>query len=50
MGHESIKVTMDTYGHLYEGAGEAAVEALDAYLRRDEERQAEAVVEADDGK
>lgn len=49
MGHESIKVTMDTYGHLYEGAGEAAVEALDAYLRRDEERHTEAVEEAHDG-
>jgi integrase len=34
MGHESIKVTMDTYGHLYEGAAERAIEALDEFLRR----------------
>jgi integrase len=35
MGHESIKTTMDTYGHLYEDAGSAAMEALEAFLRRD---------------
>lgn len=32
MGHESVTVTMDTYGHLYEGAADAAVETLDAFL------------------
>ena len=41
MGHESIKVTMDTYGRLYEGAGEAAVEALDTFLRSNEVQQNE---------
>jgi integrase len=34
MGHESIKVTMDTYGHLYTGASDTAVEMLDVFLSR----------------
>jgi integrase len=34
MGHESIKVTLDTYGHLYDGAGTEAMETLDLFLRR----------------
>ena len=42
MGHESIKLTMDTYGHLYEGAADAAVEALDVFLRRDDDADAAA--------
>jgi integrase len=45
MGHESIKMTMDTYGHLYEGAGDAAVEALDVFLRRDQEQGDDATAE-----
>jgi integrase len=32
MGHDSIKVTLDTYGHLYEGAADEAVESLDSFL------------------
>ena len=34
LGHSSIQVTLDTYGHLFEGLDEAAAERLDAaYLR-----------------
>ena len=29
-GHSSIKVTLDTYGHLFDGLDEAAAERLDA--------------------
>ena len=32
MGHSSIKVTLDTYGHLFEGLDVAAAERLDASL------------------
>jgi integrase len=30
LGHSSIKVTLDTYGHLFEGLDEAAAQRLDA--------------------
>jgi hypothetical protein len=30
LGHSSIKVTLDTYGHLFQGLDEAAAERLDA--------------------
>jgi integrase len=30
LGHSSIKTTLDTYGHLFEGLDEAAAERLDA--------------------
>ena len=34
LGHSSIQVTLDTYGHLFEGLDEAAADRLDAaYLR-----------------
>jgi integrase len=29
MGHSSIKITVDTYGHLIPGANKAAVDRLD---------------------
>jgi integrase len=29
LGHSSIEVTMDTYGHLYESAEDALADALD---------------------
>ena len=32
MGHESIKTTIDTYGHLYPDAKRAAITALDTHL------------------
>jgi hypothetical protein len=32
MGHESIKTTIDTYGHLYPEAKGAPIVALDLYL------------------
>ena len=33
LGHSSIKVTLDTYGHLFEGLDEAAAERLnDAFV------------------
>ena len=35
LGHSSIKVTLDTYGHLFEGLDEAAAQRLDTtYLAR----------------
>lgn len=34
LGHSSIKVTLDTYGHLFEGLDEAAAERLDAVFLR----------------
>jgi integrase len=34
LGHSSIEVTLDTYGHLFEGLDEAAVERLDAAFLR----------------
>jgi integrase len=30
LGHSSIQVTLDTYGHLFEGLDEAAADRLDA--------------------
>jgi integrase len=34
LGHSSIQVTLDTYGHLFEGLDEAAADRLDeAFLR-----------------
>jgi site-specific recombinase XerD len=30
LGHASIKTTLDTYGHLFEGMDEAAVDRLEA--------------------
>jgi integrase len=33
LGHSSIKVTLDTYGHLFDGLDEAAAERLDAFFR-----------------
>jgi len=35
MGHSSMYITMDTYGHLYEGAADPAVDAFEALLRRE---------------
>jgi len=32
MGHSSIQVTLDLYGHLMPGAGDEAAELLDNYL------------------
>jgi integrase len=34
LGHSSIQVTLDTYGHLFEGLDEAAAERLDLAFRR----------------
>lgn len=34
MGHASITVTLDRYGHLFPGSEEAAAEMLDEYLER----------------
>jgi integrase len=34
MSHESIQITMDKYGHLFEDAVEHAMELLDEYLAR----------------
>lgn len=34
MGHASITITLDRYGHLFPGAEDAAAGLLDAYLER----------------
>jgi integrase len=34
LGHSSIKVTLDTYGHLFEGLDEAAADRLSSALAR----------------
>jgi integrase len=34
MGHSSITITFDRYGHLMPGNEDAAAELLDAYLER----------------
>jgi len=39
LGHSSIQVTLDTYGHLFEGLDEAAAERLDATFQRTLARQ-----------
>ncbi len=33
MGHASIRTTLDTYGHLFQGMDEAAADTLDASAR-----------------
>ena len=34
LGHASITVTLDRYGHLFPGSGDEAAELADAYLER----------------
>jgi integrase len=34
MGHSSITITLDRYGHLMPGSEDEAAELLDAYLAR----------------
>jgi integrase len=34
MGHSSITITLDRYGHLFDGNEDQAAELLDAYLER----------------
>jgi hypothetical protein len=34
MGHSSITVTLDLYGHLLPGAEDEAAELMDAYIER----------------
>ena len=34
MGHSSITITLDRYGHLMPGSEDDAAELLDAYLER----------------
>jgi integrase len=45
MGHHSIRVTVDTYGHLVPGGNKAAVDRLDTLIHRtkpDQDRTSEA--------
>lgn len=44
MGHSSITVTFDRYGHLFPGSEEAAAVLLDAYLAESHERARSATV------
>jgi integrase len=37
LGHGSIRVTLDTYGHLFDGLDEAAADALDGLFNRSEQ-------------
>ena len=46
MGHSSITVTLDRYGHLFPGSEEQAAVLLDAYLAEAYERGREADIEA----
>ncbi len=32
LGHSSVRTVLDVYGHLYEGADEAAAEGLDKHI------------------
>jgi integrase len=32
LGHTSVRTVLDVYGHLYEGADQAAAEGLDAQI------------------
>jgi integrase len=41
MGHSSIAITFDTYGHLFEGSEAEAAELVGAYLEAQRERAAE---------
>ena len=41
MGHSSVTVTLDLYGHLFPGSESEAAELLDGYLKAQEERAAE---------
>ena len=34
LGHASISITLDRYGHLFPGSGDEAVALVDAYLER----------------
>jgi integrase len=34
LGHSSIAITLDRYGHLFPGSGDEAVALVDAYLER----------------
>ena len=38
MGHSSITITLDRYGHLFPGNEAEAADLLDAYLEREERR------------
>ena len=38
MGHSSITITLDRYGHLFPGNESEAADLLDAYLEREERR------------
>lgn len=40
MGHSSIAITFDTYGHLFEGSETEAAELVGAYLEAQQERAA----------
>ena len=42
MGHSSIRVTFDLYGHLMPGNEEQAADLLDGYLQRATEEAARA--------
>ena len=46
MGHSSITVTLDRYGHRFPGSEEQAAVLLDAYLAEAHERAREAEIEA----
>ncbi len=44
MGHSSITVTLDRYGHLFPGSEEEAAVLLDAYLAESHERGRRATI------
>jgi hypothetical protein len=50
MGHSSITITLDRYGHLMPGNEDAAAELLDAYLERANTSARLAQLEPSDGR
>jgi hypothetical protein len=47
MGHSSISVTFDVYGHLFEGSEAEAAELVAAYLAAQQQRAVEQARSAD---
>lgn len=49
MGHSSITITLDRYGHLFPGAGDEAMKLLQAYLERANTKGRLAAIASPDG-
>jgi hypothetical protein len=49
MGHSTIAITLDRYGHLMPGSEEEAADLLDGYLTTQRERAEDAARQAGEG-